>query len=132
MGTNVVVISGRLTRDAELKQVAGYDLATFTIAFDKGWGDKKHAIFVDCKWWGKGAKAIAQYMTKGKQVTVTGEWDCEKWKGNDGVDRKKDLIEVKGVELGANPGGGMGGGADRPEQSEPPMSAFDDTKDIPF
>lgn len=113
--TNVVVISGRLTHDAELKDAGGYSLCTFSIAFDVGWGDRKHAVFVECKWWGKGAVAILEYLTKGKRVTVTGAWDCEKWKDNHGQERKKDLIVVSGVELG--PGGQQQGGADRPKET---------------
>jgi len=131
MGTNVMVIGGRLTRDAELKSVSGYDLSTFSVAFDVGWGDRKHAVFLDCKWWGKGASAINQYMTKGKAVTITGSYDIEKWKGNDGVDRQRSILVVLNVELGANAANSNGNGADRPAPSEPPMDAFGGD-DIPF
>lgn len=130
MATNVVVISGRLTRDAELKHVKEYALVQFTLAFDKGYKERKHPCFVDCKWWGKGAEAINQYLVKGKQVTVTGSWDVETWTGNDGQQKRKDLIDVSSVELGAN-ARSDGNGADRPDFSEPPMEAFAGG-DIPF
>lgn len=126
-----MVIQGRLTRDAELKNVAaGYDLSQFSVAFDVGWGDRKHAVFLDCKWWGKGAAAINQYMTKGKQVTIDGEYDVEKWKGNDGVDRQKSIMIVKNVSLGPGPQN-QGEGADRPTEMAPPDTAFD-KDDIAF
>lgn len=127
--TNVCVFSGRLTKDAELKQVASYDLLTFSIAFDVGYGDRKHPVFLECKQWGKQGAAIQQYMTKGKSVIVTGEYDVEKWKGSDGVDRQKSILNVRNTELGASPKN-QGEGSDRPAPSEPPMDAFGG--DIPF
>lgn len=128
MGTNVMVIGGRLTRDAMLKNVSGYSLAEFSIAFDVGYGQRKHAVFLDCKWWGKGAEALAQYMVKGKAVTVDGEYDVEKWKDAHGVDHQKSIMIVSHVSLGANAQNNEAG-AERPVQTEPPLEAFED---IPF
>lgn len=123
MATNVIVISGRLTADPELKKVGEYDLLTFSIAFDVGWGDKKHAVFVPCKLWGKRGPAILQYMHKGKSVVVTGSWDCEKWKDKDGVEHRKDIINCSDVELGADPKGGYGA-SEQPMQPKEEETLF--------
>lgn len=116
MSTNVAVVSGRLTRDVEMKVVGDYDLAQFSIAFDVGWGNRRHTVFIDCKFWGKGARSVSTYLLKGKAVTVTGYWDCERWTGNDGQERSKFLIVVNSLELGG------GGKAER--DIDPPDYTF--------
>ena len=47
---NVCHFSGRITKDAEIKTSAsGMDIATFTLAVDCGYGDKKRTEFINCK-----------------------------------------------------------------------------------
>jgi single-strand DNA-binding protein len=70
---NKVVLIGRLVKDTTLSFIPGSGTAIqkFTIAVDKR---KKEdgADFLNCVWFGKGAEATANYMSKGKQVAVSG------------------------------------------------------------
>lgn len=65
----------RIGRDAELRYTAQGDaVANVSLAFNygrKGADGKKPTQWVDASLWGKRAEALAPYLTKGSQVTVT-------------------------------------------------------------
>lgn len=79
---NIVVISGRLTRDVEVKYLDNNQVARFTLAVDKGLSkDKKEemesqgkatADFINCQAWGKIAENINKYTGKGLRVLIQG------------------------------------------------------------
>ena len=73
-----IVLTGRLTRDAELKesttggeQNKPYKLLKFSIANNDN-GKEKEPEFFDVVAWGNLATWGAEYMKKGKKVLVTG------------------------------------------------------------
>ena len=82
---NIVVLSGRLTRDANLKYLQGGNntaVARFTLAVDKGLSKEKRqemeakgqltADFIQCQAWGKMAESLVKYSGKGLRVLVNG------------------------------------------------------------
>ena len=79
---NNVVISGRLTRDPEVKYLDNNQVARFTLAVDKNLSkDKKQemesrnqptADFINCVAWGKIAENINKYTGKGLRVLIQG------------------------------------------------------------
>lgn len=100
---NTVTLVGRLTRDSELKQTsAGFSILGFSIAnnYSKKAGDswEDQANFFNCKMFGKRAESLAQYMTKGQQVAVSGELRQERWE-QEGQTRSSVVIIVHDVEL---------------------------------
>ena len=124
--TNVIVVTGRLTRDAELKYTnAGTGLCAFSLATNrrakKGdeWVDE--ASFFDVTWFGKLAEKLSQYMVKGKQVCVTGSLKQERW-SKDGENRSKVAIVAQEVQLLGGKGESTGGSD----------SAADFESEIPF
>lgn len=70
---NKCVLIGRLTKDPELKFLAGSGKANcrFTIAVNREY-KKDETDFINCVAWGKTAETISQYMTKGRQIAVSG------------------------------------------------------------
>ena len=101
---NSVSLVGRLTKDAELKSLTNTELVTFTMASETGWGDRAMTMFIQCKYFGKGAVAIHHYLTKGKQVGVNGELCVETWDDKEtGVKRSKPVIVIRNVQLLASP-----------------------------
>lgn len=70
---NKCVLIGRLTKDPELKLLAGSGKANcrFTIAVNREY-KKDETDFINCVAWGKTAETISQYMTKGRQIAVSG------------------------------------------------------------
>jgi single-strand DNA-binding protein len=100
---NSVILVGRLTKDAELKYLtSGTAVMKFSLAVnrsqktDSGWTDK--ASFFDVEYFGKGAEAVNQYMTKGKQVGVKGTLEQQTWE-KDGEKRSKVVIKADSVQL---------------------------------
>lgn len=71
---NVCTFVGRVTKDAELKTVGAKatPLTTFSIANNTGFGQYAKTQFFDCQMWGKQGEGVVSYLTKGKQIAVTG------------------------------------------------------------
>lgn len=85
---------GRLGRDAEVKEVNGKKVLEFNIAVDTGFGDRKTTTWVQCSKWGENT-AVSQYLTKGKQVVVSGEPSLNMYTNKDGK-------EVTSLRLNCN------------------------------
>jgi single-strand DNA-binding protein len=129
---NVITIAGGLGRDAELKYLNNGDpICNFSVADSQG-GRDKQAIFWNCQLWGKRAESLAQYLTKGQAVTVTGSVSEREWTSKDGDKRKSMDVRVNDIAL-------QGGRRDAEPQEErraapkPAPQTFDDMDDqIPF
>ncbi len=78
--TNVLVVSGRLTRDVKQHgSMATFGLAVHKIRSVTGeW--KEVAFFIDVKVFGKAAKNSLKYLEKGRPVLLTGSLDIEEYK----------------------------------------------------
>lgn len=101
---NNVVLIGRLTRDAVLKSTSnGTAVSKFSIAVNKkrksGDTFKDEAHFFDIVVWGKLAESLSNYLTKGKQVAVTGELSQERWSGDDGTNHSKVTVTAATIQL---------------------------------
>ncbi len=131
-------IAGRVGRDAELRRTSG-DTAVlnFPVAVDQRRGGEKQTLWVDIAVWGKRGEALADYITKGTVVALSGEAGAKA--GNDGrVYMKLDVGMGGSVTL-------LGGGqrSDAPDRQPrreeprsqprqaPPQEQFEDD-DIPF
>ena len=138
--TNQVVLVGRLTRDAELKYTTtGTAVCTVGLANNQGrkkedgWVDE--VSFFDVDIWGKTAESISKYLTKGKQIAVTGRLRQDRWE-NEGQSRSKVKVVANSVQLlGGQTGQPQPSPAGGPEavgadSSGPPQDGFAD--DIPF
>ncbi|MDF1567422.1 MAG: single-stranded DNA-binding protein [Spirochaetaceae bacterium] len=153
---NKVVLVGRLTRDAEQSYTqSGFALLKFSIAVNRNrkQGDQwvEEVSFFDVTVFGRQGEAIANYMTKGKQVAVEGQLRQDRWEAQDGSKRSKVTIDANNIQLlggrdGGSSGGGQGGGFQSdggwnnqgssapqkpaPPRQDPPPTNFED--DIPF
>ena len=64
---------GRLGRDAELKTLdGGGKVVNFAVATDVGHGENMRAQWSDCALYGSRAEKLAPFLTKGREVFVTG------------------------------------------------------------
>ncbi|MCR1985011.1 single-stranded DNA-binding protein [Blautia coccoides] len=74
---NVAALTGRMTRDPELRRTAQGDAVTsFTIAVDRDYTGKngqKEADFINCVIWRKPAENVEKYCSKGSLVSVEGK-----------------------------------------------------------
>lgn len=102
---NVVVLTGNLTRDPELKGTPnGSSVLNFGIASNRSvkgangeWEDVPN--FVDCTIFGKRADALEKYLTKGMKVTVEGELRYSSWTNKDGNKRSKLEVVAHNIVL---------------------------------
>jgi single-stranded DNA-binding protein len=78
--TNVLVVSGRLTRDVKQHgSMATFGLAVHKVKSVTGeW--REVAFFLDVKVFGKAAKNCLKYLEKGRPVLLTGSLDVEEYK----------------------------------------------------
>ncbi|MBI9095561.1 MAG: single-stranded DNA-binding protein [Sphaerochaeta sp.] len=100
---NIVSMTGRLTRDMELKfTTGGTPVGKFSLAVNrnKKQGDKwvDEASFFECAYFGKQAEGLAQYMVKGKQVALSGEMRQERW-SQDGQNHSRVVVVVSSLSL---------------------------------
>lgn len=70
---NVLTIVGNLGSDCRTNTVGGNAVCNFSVAMQSGYGQNKQTHWVDCAYWGKGGEAVAEYLTKGQKVAVSGE-----------------------------------------------------------
>ncbi|MEA5032323.1 MAG: single-stranded DNA-binding protein [Sphaerochaeta sp.] len=115
---NTVTLAGRLTRDIELKFTdSGYAVGRFSLAVNKNRkrGDKweEEVSFFSCVLYGKSAENLEQYMTKGKQLVISGFLRQERWESNGDTRSRIDVV----VETVMLLGGGKDGDSDNRNDS---------------
>ena len=100
---NKVVLLGRLTKDPELRYAQGNGTAVckFTLAVARPF-KKDETDFINCVSFGKAAETINQYMTKGRQLAVTGSIRTGIYDAQDGTKRYTTDIAVDEFEFIGN------------------------------
>ncbi len=139
---NQVILMGNLTRDPELRQIpSGQSVCTFSLALNRSYKDKngewqEATDYIDVVAWGPLGERVAQYVTKGRPVLVSGRLQSRSWE-QDGQKRSKVEVNAQDVTfLGAREGGGSGGsapdssGSRQAGPSEPPAPSKDAKKDV--
>ena len=115
---NVVVITGNLTRDPELRHtpsgtaVCKLRLAVNTRQKDAStgeWGDKPN--YFDVTVWGNQGESCSQFLSKGRPVAVDGRLDWREWEAQDGTKRQAVEIIADTVQFLGSRSDGEGGGA---------------------
>lgn len=95
---------GRLTRDPELNFQAnsGMAICRFRLAVTRPF-KKDETDFINCIAFNKRAETIAQYLTKGRQLAVTGSIRTGSYDAKDGTKRYTTDIVVDSFEfIGSN------------------------------
>lgn len=111
---NTISVVGRLTRDPELRFTPnGKAVATLRLAVPRR-DREAEPVYVDVVTWGEQAKVCADYLTKGRQIAITGRLEDRHWETDDGQKRSTYEIVANSVDfLGDRPKGA-------PEGVEPP------------
>ncbi|MGW4364770.1 single-stranded DNA-binding protein [Nocardia takedensis] len=127
-GDTVITVIGNLTADPELRFTpAGAAVANFTVAstprvFDRNTNEWKdgEALFLRCNIWREAAENVAESLTRGARVIVSGRLKQRSYETREG--EKRTVVELEVDEVGpslryatakvnkANRGGGGGGG----------------------
>lgn len=95
-GLNSVVLIGNLTRDPELRYTpSGVPVCTLRLAVSRNFPNQQgevEADYFNVIVWRNQAEKCAEYLTKGRQVAVTGRLQSRSWEGADG--QKRSTIEI--------------------------------------
>jgi single-strand DNA-binding protein len=98
---NKVLLTGRLTRDPELRSLAsGSSVATFAVATSEYRGaGKEHAEFHNVVVWDRLAVVCGQYLGKGQQVAIEGRLQTRQWDDDRGTRHWKTEVVATSVEM---------------------------------
>ncbi|OBK53617.1 single-stranded DNA-binding protein [Mycobacterium kubicae] len=128
-GDTTITVVGNLTADPELRFTpSGAAVANFTVAstpriYDRQSGEWKdgEALFLRCNIWREAAENVAESLTRGSRVIVTGRLKQRSFETREG--EKRTVVEVEVEEIGpslryatakvnkaSRSGGGGGGG----------------------
>jgi len=127
-GDTVITVIGNLTADPELRFTpAGAAVANFTVAstprnFDRQSNEWKDgdALFMRCNIWREAAENVAESLTRGSRVIVSGRLKQRSYETREG--EKRTVVELEVDEIGpslryatakvnkANRSGGAGAG----------------------
>ncbi len=128
-GDTTITVVGNLTADPELRFTpSGAAVANFTVAstpriYDRQSGEWKdgEALFLRCNIWREAAENVAESLTRGARVIVTGRLKQRSFETREG--EKRTVVEVEVDEIGpslryatakvnkaSRSGGGGGGG----------------------
>ncbi len=148
---NSITIVGNCTRDPELRFTSsGQAVATFGVAVNRRWQNRQtneweeQVSFFDVTCWQQMAENVAESITKGSRVVVTGRLDQRSWETQDGEKRSK--VEIVADEIGPSlryataqvtrnerrDGGFDGGGGGGGGRSSAPEPAGYDMDEEPF
>ena len=114
---NVVVLTGNLTRDPELRSLpSGTSVCDMRVAVNTRrknnatgeWEDKPN--YFDVKVWGAQGENCARFLSKGHPVAVQGRLEWREWETQDGQKRQAvDIIADSVQFLGGRDDAGAGG-----------------------
>ncbi|HEY0454103.1 single-stranded DNA-binding protein [Actinophytocola sp.] len=145
-GDTIITVIGNLTADPELRFTqSGAAVANFTVAstprtFDRQSGEWKdgEALFMRCNIWRQSAENVAESLTRGARVIVSGRLKQRSFETREG--EKRTVVELEVEEVGPSlkyatakvarvqrsgggggysGGGTSGGGGDDPWASSP-------------
>ena len=126
---NQVLLTGRLTKDAELSFLPGTGMpkVTFTLAVDRNYQkdkNNKKVDFIPAEMIGKHVEKLSQYLTKGKMVLTIGELNIDQYE-KDGAKRSFTKVKVDRLEF-------LGGGKQEDHDPTGKFKEVLDDDELPF
>lgn len=129
MSMNLIIVAGRLATDPALSSVNDTPCTTFTLASDtkaKDADGNYMPIFYRVTVWRRLAENVAQYLHKGDQVTVYGDFSARSYVDRDGQNRTSFQISASHVEFPSK----RNSAAAAPAPEQPATDSSD--SDFPF
>ena len=125
MSINRVILSGTLTREAELRNTASVSILSFSMAVNDRkknaqgeWVDVPN--YVGCVMFGTRAEKLASRLLKGVKVCVEGKLHWSQWENKNGDKRSKLEVIVDDIELMVKHGQTQGAQQQQAQAQTPP------------
>lgn len=90
---NQTILSGNLTADIETREVGEQHLSKFTLACNEG----DRVVFLPVEGWNMAH--LADYLSKGSKVLVSGSLKQDNWEAESGEKRSRILLTAYKVEF---------------------------------
>ena len=129
---NKIILTGRLTRDAEIGYIGatGTPKMAFSIAVERNYQkdkNNKKVDFINCEMLGQHTEKLSQYVTKGKAMLVEGELNIDNYE-KDGEKKSFTKVKVDRLEFLA----GNSNNENKANANTLEFQEVDDNDDIPF
>lgn len=133
MAINIFTASGNVGSDMEVRFTPNNKaIGTFSLPVKSGWGENEKTSWVSCKMFGERAQKLAQHITKGTKLTVTGSFVFDEWENN-GVKHSRPVILVNDFEFGSgSQGQNNQGGYQQQRQQQSQQSQQQGGQDFSF
>lgn len=136
---NVVVITGRLTRDVELRSLdSGANVANFGVAVERNYvsrdTNERQADFFNVVAWRGTADFVAKYFKKGDMIAIDGSLQSRQYTDKDGNNRTAIDIVADNISFcgGKNSGAGSSGVHNSNDNVTADSVVDDGADDLPF
>ena len=99
---NLVVLTGRLTADPELKTTPnGINVTTFSIAVDRRYrsGEERQTDFINIVAWRQSAEFITKYFKKGSLIGIEGSIQTRRYQDKNGNNRTAFEVVANNVQF---------------------------------
>lgn len=99
---NLVVLTGRLTADPELKTTqSGISVTSFSIAVDRRYraGEARQTDFINIVAWRQSAEFVAKYFKKGNMIGIEGSIQTRKYTDKNGNNRTAFEVVANNVQF---------------------------------
>jgi single-strand DNA-binding protein len=94
---NTVTLVGRLTRDPEIRNSADTKVCAMRVADSNGKGDSP--LFINVAAFGRQAETCQRYLSKGRQVAISGRLRFREWEDDQGAKRSEHSIAADRVDF---------------------------------
>lgn len=126
---NLVVLTGRLTADPELKTTPnGIPVTTFSIAVNRNYraGEEQQTDFINIVAWRQRAEFITKYFKKGSMIGIEGSIQTRRYQDKNGNNRTAFEVVVNNAQFVES----KRDGASAPAGSEPAAFSNADVSDF--
>ena len=99
---NVVVLTGRLTADPELKTTSsGISVCSFSVAVERRYrsGEERQTDFINVVAWRASAEFVSKYFKKGQMIAVEGSLQTRRYQDKEGKNRTAHEVVASNVQF---------------------------------
>ena len=131
--TNLTILTGRITKDLELKQAGQTTVTNFSLAVDNPF-KRDDTSFFDVVAFGKTAELLNNYCNKGSKILVEGNLKQDRFTDKEGKNRSVVRVVANRVEFLDSKGSNQGQAAPKQQANDPFANAAPDvdSETLPF
>lgn len=129
MDRGTASMTGRLSRDPQFFGEGDSRRAVFTVAYNRGRGEKRKGNFIDCIAWGRLAECL-EHFKKGSGLHVEGQLEQDTYEDKEGNKRNRVQVNIDVITATTSFGDRSEGAANGGQ--EVTIGGDGETADIPF